>query len=542
VNAARTMTLTSGTLTLSSAAFPTADLAALWDFDETTGTSAADPTGGHTGTLAGFPVDDSQWVSGKVGGAMDFDGADDQVDITGYTGVTGTQARTMAAWIKTTKGDATILSWGTDATGQKWVFRTQTGNGQAGAIRTEVSGGFNVGATDLRDDQWHHVVMVLPDDGTPNVDEMLVYVDGQLETPSASQATAINTASSLDVRIGNGHANRRFAGLLDQVGIWDRALTADEIATIYNGGNGLSSTDVGAVNQPGTGIVFSNTSTLFLDGAGPARLGGVSVAAGQTAMIDGTNNLTVSNLTVGNGSAIDVAAGGIETIELVVGGTLANGGTGIATLGNDLAGPIQVSLTLEQTATFDWTLGAGPQGHYLDVWGDVTIMEGAGPADGITINVLDGGGGSAGADAYLIAGVFNTFDLSKITVNLPGGWTSTGLALEHAAGPDTDVLMLKGLVGGFQGDTDGDDDVDEDDYDNLLAQFGGPGGVDSADFDGNGIVDMADFEVLRAFYGTGVPPAPEGDFGPATTPEPATMTLLAIGGLLVLRRRRRGSC
>jgi len=37
-------------------------------------------------------------------------------------------------------------------------------------------------------------------------------------------------------------------------------------------------------------------------------------------------------------------------------------------------------MTMEQTASLDWTLGAdGPRGHYLDVWGDVTITEGAGP-------------------------------------------------------------------------------------------------------------------------------------------------------------------
>jgi len=109
-----------------------------------------------------------------------------------------------------------------------------------------------------------------------------------------------------------------------------------------------------------------------------------------------------------------------------------------------------------------------------------------------------------------------------------------------------DYLVLKNLSTGIivvPGDTDGDEDVDLTDYDNLLAQFGGPppgGPTDpDADFNDDGMVDMTDFEELRAHFGTGVPPAPEGGLGATTTPEPATMGLLALGGMFVLKRRRR---
>jgi len=289
-------------------------------------------------------------------------------------------------------------------------------------------------------------------------------------------------------------------------------------------------------------VVVPAGDTLIQPLQAGQKFGDVTIGdAGLLTVDSDLTDISVTNLTLGGGSTIEVAAG-TQDVTLSVSGVVDNGETGIATLGDNSGTPgvLQVNLTLESSASLDWTLGAdGPQGHYIDIWGDTTIMEGAGPTDGITINVLDGGGGSAG-DAYLIAGVFNAFDLSKITVNLPAGWSYTALAVEYAPVPDTDVLMLKGLVGGVQGDTDGDGDVDEDDYDNLLAQFGGPGGVESADLDGNGTVDMADFRVLREFYGAGVPTAPEGDFfSPTTTPEPATVGLLALGGLAVLKRRRR---
>ena len=558
LGAGRTMTLTSGTLTMSAAAFPTTGLDALWDFDETTGASAADSSGGHTGTLAGFPVDDSQWVAGKVGGALDFDGADDQVDITGYKGVTGTQARTMAAWVKTTDPNGAILSWGTDATGQKWIFRTQDGDGQAGAIRTEVSGGFTVGATDLRDDAWHHVVMVLPDDGTPNVNEMLVYVDGQLDTPyTTGNATAINTASSLDVRIGNGHSNRRFDGLLDQVGIWARALTADEIAIIYNGGNGMASTALGTINQPETNIVFSGTSTLALDTTSAARLGNVTVAAAQIATIDGSNDLTVSNLTVGSGSTVkSTTTETTEAVTITVDDTL-SAGNGNSMLGG-VADSFATNLTLAGTSTYEWSF---TKADGLDeMWqGDALALFGAGAVemeDGVTIKLIDGGGSSAGAAGGVDVALFwalggAAFDPANITVEAPDGkdWTWDTVGGVPGAAPilefvDSQWVVLKGLVTGVvalhPGDANKDSKVDWEDLVLFNAQFGLRGPGQDCDFDLDNDVDLDDLKILKDEWGwVASAPEPGGASEPAETPEPATMTLLALGGLLVLRRRRR---
>jgi len=87
------------------------------------------------------------------------------------------------------------------------------------------------------------------------------------------------------------------------------------------------------------------------------------------------------------------------------------------------------------------------------------------------------------------------------------------------------------------GDTDGDHDVDIIDYGNLVAQFGGPPGSDSADFDGDGRVDFVDFGIMRGNFGLGVVSAPDAELG-ATTPEPATLSLLALGGMALIPGRR----
>ena len=92
--------------------------------------------------------------------------------------------RTRHEWLGGTGGGACQFA------GQKWIFRVQNSNGQAGAIRIEVNGGYQVGSTDIRDDQWHHVAAVLVDDGSPNVTEIALYLDGHVDTWYPSSVTS----------------------------------------------------------------------------------------------------------------------------------------------------------------------------------------------------------------------------------------------------------------------------------------------------------------------------------------------------------------
>ncbi|MEN6309898.1 MAG: LamG domain-containing protein, partial [Anaerohalosphaeraceae bacterium] len=81
--------------------------------------------------------------------------------------------------------------------------------------------------------QWHHVAAVLRDDGSPTVDEILLYVDGQLQTPSFVNSQAVNTLNTNTLYIGafdnNGTLQNFFGGLIENVQIYNRALNAEEI-------------------------------------------------------------------------------------------------------------------------------------------------------------------------------------------------------------------------------------------------------------------------------------------------------------------------
>jgi len=161
------------------------------------------------------------------GGSMIFDGIDDYIEIEGYKGITGRGSRTVSAWIKTsTAGD--IVNWGTIGLGGgNWILRlneTVSWGGATGALRVDVYGGRIVAATDLRDDQWHHVAVVLVSDGSPDVSEIKFYVDSELETSTYIAQEPINTVGGVDMLIGSN-----FSGLIDDVRIYRRALTVGEI-------------------------------------------------------------------------------------------------------------------------------------------------------------------------------------------------------------------------------------------------------------------------------------------------------------------------
>jgi HEAT repeat protein len=202
----------------------TADLAAYWKFDETSGTKAIDSSGnGNDGTLVGDP----KWVAGRFGGALEFDGNDyvdcglaPEFDITDFI--------TFTYWIKVVEFDKawnTVLSKGDDS----WRSSRARRNNFMEAAVTGTTGDYTDGVTPVDDDQWHHVGFVY--DGRRNY----LYVDGELDASEPS--TGKINVSSYPLWIGE---NSQFPGscwngLIDDVRLYSRALTDMEIREVMAG-------------------------------------------------------------------------------------------------------------------------------------------------------------------------------------------------------------------------------------------------------------------------------------------------------------------
>ena len=210
-----------------------------WKLNDGTGLTAIDSSNnGNDGTLTNMAGD--EWTGGAVGGALDFDGDNDYVD-TGYDGIAGSSSRTVTFWVKSTDtSDHAIIAWGDEwVNGAKWHIQlnSNSSDGTLGAIRTEVQRGYIIGSTNIADDNWHHVASVFKEDGTPNVTDVLHYVDGVLETTSGSRSRSVDTdltgVDARDVTIGrssNQGSFRYYSGIIDDVRIYNIGLSAEEVA------------------------------------------------------------------------------------------------------------------------------------------------------------------------------------------------------------------------------------------------------------------------------------------------------------------------
>lgn len=219
---------------------------AIWlPLDETDGVTTRDAGGTEIGTLIGFPTE--PWTTGRLGGALIFDGVDDRVVLTNQKGITGTAARTVTFWLNADATQSsghrpTMVSWGGNngtTAGIRFDINLNHTNGYKLRAEFNSSGlNFTTGTrSDLRGAGWVHCAIVVPAGAT--VSQVRGYIDGVLATttiePSSSAGTAINTSSVNDITLGrlaDGTASRALTGMLDDVRIQPGELGAAEIAAL----------------------------------------------------------------------------------------------------------------------------------------------------------------------------------------------------------------------------------------------------------------------------------------------------------------------
>ncbi|MEE8391143.1 MAG: LamG domain-containing protein, partial [Anaerolineae bacterium] len=212
-----------------------------WTFDEGSGQTAADSSGnGHTGTLGattGAESSDPAWWACTVGGSvLSFDGSDAFV-ATSSVDLSGTDKMTTAFWWNPTvasTGADVVVEMGPDpntVNGVSMHFMEAERmelftNGDVGynTWRTPVSPIFSPGT-------WYHIVAVF--DRSLSSSEVTGYVDGVLTGATAFDADNTNNFSNQPFYFG-GRAGSSlfFNGLLDDVRVYDRVLTAGEISAL----------------------------------------------------------------------------------------------------------------------------------------------------------------------------------------------------------------------------------------------------------------------------------------------------------------------
>jgi len=205
------------------------NLVGWWKFDEVSGKTAADSSKyGRKGTLKGGLTFDNASVAGRAGKALKLDGGNNIIEINGYKGITGTRPRTVTAWIKTTSSRGDIISWGSEDFGQMWICRFIRGR-----VGVTPHGGYYYMNDAINDDKWHHVAAVVLEAELPNLhDDVRLYKDGELaeiHDIGLLDLWPIETGNELNVTIGRG-----FKGMIDDIRIYDRPLSEDEIKAVFS--------------------------------------------------------------------------------------------------------------------------------------------------------------------------------------------------------------------------------------------------------------------------------------------------------------------
>jgi hypothetical protein len=202
---------------------PDPDLVVHLPLDETSGRTAADVTGnGHPGTVSAGPT----WGSGKIGGALHCNGAG-TVDV-GNLG--GLSSWTIAYWVATDSASKSAIMLDANAA-------TLPGSGPRLQQVDDGTLQLAVGASNAQplsfgavpSQTWHHVVAVFDAPGTTRV-----HLDGYLRSQSLL-APAVTAFNSFRLCAGPGAmlGFSAYAGWIDDVRVYRRALQADEISALY---------------------------------------------------------------------------------------------------------------------------------------------------------------------------------------------------------------------------------------------------------------------------------------------------------------------
>jgi hypothetical protein len=221
-------------------------------FNEGSGTVAYDSSGnGNNGNLVNGPT----WVDGKFGKALSFDGVNDYVEANDSIGTFS--YLTIAAWFKLNSlpGSYATIYFNGDGSGGNDIHLAITSDGaifsRADApaecdisIRKSSSGLVSPG-------NWYHVVVVFD---TVN-DVKKVYLNGTL-VQNVTYTCSIPTANYKD-EIGRAYDNSflnnwYFNGVIDEVRIYNRALSEEEIQALYQAKARLDYGDIRFTDSDGT--------------------------------------------------------------------------------------------------------------------------------------------------------------------------------------------------------------------------------------------------------------------------------------------------
>jgi hypothetical protein len=215
-----------------------------WKLDENTGTSAADASSNsNTGTLTNGPT----WAPGKFGSGVKFDGSDDYINTADMNGVDGASQVTITGWFKRNAVNSFVgVSKADDSS-----TRTQFLFANDGLAYFTIDG--NYGTVSSNDTNWHHVSFVFDGSQSGNSNRLKAYIDGiaqPLSFTGTIPATTSTVTNNFVIGRTYGAGWQYTQGQIDDVRIYNYALSEKQIVNVMNGREGYEPAVGGSVGNP----------------------------------------------------------------------------------------------------------------------------------------------------------------------------------------------------------------------------------------------------------------------------------------------------
>jgi Concanavalin A-like lectin/glucanases superfamily len=219
-------------------------LAGYWTFDETSGGLVHDSSGnGFNGTVVNYPGGQGNWTPGLFGGSLLFGGptTHEYVSVPNFTMPTASMTLTAWVWANATPNWATIAANWNGAWGAfNYATFGSTPNmslyvADGGSPPNIVNVDYGVSSTSLSLNQWHFLAFT-----ADSQTHTATFMQDGVVTGSFNYSGEL-LASSSQLNIGDDPSDTspgqgNWNGKIDDLAIWSRALSSQDLASIYSAG------------------------------------------------------------------------------------------------------------------------------------------------------------------------------------------------------------------------------------------------------------------------------------------------------------------
>jgi len=273
--------------------------------------NANDASGnGNNGTVNGATLTTDRF--GMANSAYSFDGINDFIN-TQSSGPLGNSNRSLSIWLNSNSSNLSqIIGYG---------YQPPSG-GEFNLLINQICPGITIDihnnyitytSINLTDGNWHNIVCVYDNSISSNILGVMIYVDGVLLINSNCQNPINVNVNTLNTPLNFGRYQvgyNYFNGQLDDIGIWNRALTQQEVTQLYNAGQATYSWSPGGATTPSITVTPAQTTTYTCT----VTMNGATTTQSQTITVNALPNVSGgTNQTVCAGTSVTLSGSGAST-------------------------------------------------------------------------------------------------------------------------------------------------------------------------------------------------------------------------------------